>query len=452
MHPQATWLPPVGSAEGPAPTTLRSAGRTIPVPTDTRAGAAWRSDYRWDLLLICVAGYTLTAVGRVHQLFPALQALRPATLTGLLAIVLFRIDRHDMRRAHHLFIAPSKYLLALLFWMTLSVTGALVPGASFELVFDNFLKTVVMFFVIAGSVRGAHDVERLSMVYLGGATVYAAVVISRFELGAGDAWRLGRLYYYDANDFATLVVTAMPFGLYLLHEGRSFHARAAAALSLSILTLAFVRTGSRGGFLALIAVGAFLVWRYTAIPFRWRVSAAALVTVLVLATASDQYWKQMNTIVSDVDYNRTEESGRMQIWGRGIGYMLRNPVFGVGPSNFPAAEGRLSPFANRQEFGIGVRWNAAHNSFVQIGAELGIPGLVMFIGLIATTFAALRRVGRSHPDPAGSDTWKALTQALIASLIGFVVGAFFLSLAYAEMLYMLAALAVGLHKTRAAGR
>jgi O-antigen ligase len=402
--------------------------------------------------LICVAGYTLTAVGRVHQLFPGLQGLRPATLTGLLAIVLFWVDRRDMRRAHHLLIAPTKYLLALLLWMTLSMTGALVPGASFELVFDNFLKTVLMFFVTAGSVRGAHDVERLAMVYLGGATVYATVVISRFELGAGDAWRLGRLYYYDANDFATLVVTAMPFGLYLLHAGRSFHARAAAALSLSILTLAFVRTGSRGGFLALIAVGAFLVWRYTAIPFRWRVSAAALVTVLVLATASDQYWKQMNTIVSDVDYNRTEESGRMQIWQRGIGYMLRNPVFGVGPANFPAAEGRLSPFANRQEFGIGVRWNAAHNSFVQIGAELGIPGLVMFVGIIATTFAALRRVGRSRPHPAGSEAAKALTQALIASLLGFVVGAFFLSLAYAEMFYMLAALAVGLHKTASADR
>ena len=35
---------------------------------------------------------------------------------------------------------------------------------------------------------------------------------------------------------------------------------------------------------------------------------------------------------------------------------------------------------------------------------------------------------------------------LTASLIGFVVGAFFLSLAYTEMLYTLIALAVGLQK------
>jgi hypothetical protein len=39
-----------------------------------------------------------------------------------------------------------------------------------------------------------------------------------------------------------------------------------------------------------------------------------------------------------------------------------------------------------------------------------------------------------------------LAPALTASLIGFVVGAFFLSLAYSEILFTLVALAVGLQK------
>jgi len=43
-----------------------------------------------------------------------------------------------------------------------------------------------------------------------------------------------------------------------------------------------------------------------------------------------------------------------------------------------------------------------------------------------------------------------LRQALTASLIGFVVGAFFLSLAYHEMLYTLIALAAGVAKISAA--
>jgi O-antigen ligase len=155
----------------------------------------------------------------------------------------------------------------------------------------------------------------------------------------------------------------------------------------------------------------------------------------------------MSTITSHDDYNRTSESGRLQIWARGLGYMMSNPVLGLGPGNFQAAEGTLSPYAVRQQYGIGVRWNAAHNSFIQAGAELGLVGLVLFVGVIATTFAALRRAGGSERARHGGRMREtSLTPALTAALLGFVVGSFFLSLAYSEMLYTLVALAVGLQK------
>jgi O-antigen ligase len=398
-------------------------------------------DLKWDLLLVCVAGYILTAVGRVHQLFPILEVFRPAILTGAVAIVLYLLDRHEERQLSRLFGPTAKYLIALFIWMVLSVPGALVPGSSFDLVADNFSKTVLMFFVIAGAVRGARDVERLTLAYFVSATVYAGVVITRFDVGGGDDWRLGRLYDYDANDFATFAVTAMPFGLYFLHAGRRTFGRVLAALALAVLTLAFVRTGSRGGFVALMVVAGFIVLRYSAIALSRRVFATVLIALVTLGAASNQYWNQMSTILSDADYNRTEESGRMQIWRRGMGYMLQYPILGVGPHNFQAAEGTLSPFSDRQQFGIGVRWNAPHNSYLQAGAELGFPGLLIFLGVIASAFGALRRSSRSEHAQAAQ-----LAQALMASLIAFAVGAFFLSLAYSEMLYTLIALAVGLQK------
>ena len=214
-----------------------------------------------------------------------------------------------------------------------------------------------------------------------------------------------------------------------------------------MLAVAFVRSGSRGGFVALMAMGGYVVLRYTAVALRWRLSALALVGLVLVGTASDTYWRQMETILSDSDYNHTEESGRLQIWRRGIGYMLEHPILGVGPNNFGAAEGTLSPFAARQQFGHGVRWNAPHNSFVQVGAELGVPGLVFFVAIIASAFTVLRRSRKGDgivADVRGSPA--ELTQALTASLIGFVVGAFFLSLAYSEMLDTLIALVAGLYK------
>ena len=144
--------------------------------------------------------------------------------------------------------------------MVLSVSGALVISPSFEL-FNGFAKTVLMFVVMVGAVRGFRDVERLALVYMAAATLYAWVVVTRFDLGTGDDWRLGRLYYYDANDFAVLALTAMPFGLYFLHDVATDVPRVLAAAALGVLTLAFVHSGSRGGFIALLAMAGFILLR-----------------------------------------------------------------------------------------------------------------------------------------------------------------------------------------------
>jgi hypothetical protein len=165
------------------PARFDSAGRPWLSPARDETVAVQR-DLEWDPLLLCVAGYILTSVGRVHQLFPALQALRPAILTGVFAVGLYLLDQSRERRARHLFIGPTKYVIALLVWMTLSVPGALVSSNSFALLFDNFIKTVVMYFVMAGAVRGIRDVDRLAFIYLLSAAVYATVVIFRFEPGS----------------------------------------------------------------------------------------------------------------------------------------------------------------------------------------------------------------------------------------------------------------------------
>ena len=431
----------------PAVGTDESQGRVAWFEPAVRRASA--TDASWDLLLACVAGYILTSVGRVHQLFPVVEALHPALVAGFFAIALYGVDRRADRRTKLLWVATTKWLFAMLIWMVLSVPASIYRGYSFDMVFGNFSKTVLMYLVIAGSVRGGRDLERLSAVYLLGAVLYAGVVLSRFDIGGDTDWRLGHLYYYDANDFATFAITAMPFGLYFANRGHKALVRLSAVVGLGLLSTAFVYSGSRGGFLALLVTGSFIVLRYDAIALRTRVLALVFVSVMLAGTATDKYWEQMETIASDADYNHTSEYGRLQIWRRGIGYMLQYPVLGVGPNNFGVAEGTLSPLAERQQFGIGVPWSAPHNSFVQVGAELGVPGLVMFVGMIASAFVALRRSkpGRSieRPSPASRE----LTPALTASLIGFIVGAFFLSLAYSEMLYTLAALAVGLQKVRA---
>ena len=198
---------------------------------------------------------------------------------------------------------------------------------------------------------------------------------------------------------------------------------------------------------AFLALVAFILVGFTTIPARARVAGLVVILTVLSATASDKYWTQMQTIIHPhEDYNLTDDAGRVKIWKRGIGYMLARPMFGVGMGNFQTAEGTLSPLARAGEYGRGVRWGAAHNLFVQVGAELGIPGLLLFATLIVSLFASLRRVTQSARASPGGKDMARLSQSLMAALVGFVVGGFFLSLAYADMLYALAALSVALAK------
>ena len=404
-------------------------------------------DREWDLLLVCTAFYVLTAVGRVHELFPPLNVVRPAIVAGLLSIILFVTDRLAVRRWTWLSGGPTPWLLALFGWMVVSVPGALVAGHSFDYVVGEMSKTVLMAFIIAGAIRGPRDLERMVGAVFYAIAVYSVVVLMNFELGEGNQWRLGRLYYYDANDFATVAVTVMPLGVLLAKSARSWTMRALPIVGLIVISSVFVRSGSRGGFLALIATSLFFILSFRAMSLGGRLATIGVVAAVVLVVASDRYWTQIGSTFSETDYNQTNESGRVQVWERGLGYVLSNPVFGLGTDNFPSAEGMLSEMASRQQYGVGVKWNAPHNMFLQVTAENGIPALVFFVGMLASTFRVfkpppLQRRFRTRRSPVSP----ALKQALGASLVGFIVGSIFLSLAYTQLLYVLVALAIGMYK------
>jgi len=390
--------------------------------------------------------YLATAVGRIHEVFPVLLYFKPTLLAAVMSIGLYLLQQSPQRRMGLLQSRTTLCLIGLVVWGALSVPAALNQGLAFNS-WTDFARTIAMCFVVAASVRRPSDVERLFLVYFSVTVAYTAVVLSRFQLGAGN-WRLGDLYTYDANDLATLITTAMPFGLYFVIGQRRLGWRLLAVGGLIVLAVGLIRSGSRGGLVAFLAVAAFVLVGMTTIPARSRVVGLTVILVVLVGTASDKYWSEMQTIVHyKQDYNVTSETGRVRIWTRGIGYMAGHPLFGVGMRNFNVAEGTISPLARLRERGIGVWWGAAHNTYIQVGAELGVPGLLLCLGAIITALLSLGRVSRralrAHPE--GSQVSR-LAQSLMAALVGFAVGSFFLSLAYADMLYMLIALAIGLVK------
>ena len=79
--------------------------------------------------------------------------------------------------------------------------------------------------------------------------------------------------------------------------------------------------------------------------------------------------------------------------------------------------------------------NIAHNSFLEIAAEFGLPALGVFLLLLGATFATLKRAMRFGPSPQ-SRAIAGWAEGLRSGLIGFLVSAFFISAQYEKVLWL----------------
>src|SRR5574341_1726816 len=428
--------PPPPSPVGPPPV----AGRVRP-----RASALLRR----DPLLLVLALMLLTYVWRVQDLFPAFGTLSPALLATIVAIVVWFFDADPRRRLDHLRSPVLTLVLVLVVLMILSVPGGMWPGNSVRFLYKDFGLTFMFMLLVATSIRGSKDLEWFAQLHLFGAGLYSAVVLLRYQVKADG--RLGGLRYYDANDLAMVLVCTLPFAVYFLRKAVKPWLRVAGFAGLGLLVLTIVKTGSRGGFLGLVVVMGYILFQFRAISKKARFLAGLAGVVVVMVVGSEKYWERIQSLTRpQEDYNWSENNlaGRGAIWKRGLTYMVRRPLFGVGVRCFPQAEGMLADVsAERARENKGFKWSAPHNSFVEIGAEVGLPALMVFVAIFVTSIKTLARL-KPRPPTVTPEAMAdgALAQALIGSLLGYVTSGFFLSQGYSAFLYTLLGMIIGLSK------
>ncbi|MBU3914715.1 O-antigen ligase family protein, partial [bacterium] len=211
--------------------------------------------------------------------------------------------------------------------------------------------------------------------------------------------------------------------------------------ALLTLLFAFILTVSRGGFIGLISIALLILFKDSTRSWGVKLLILGILVIAFVQFAPESYWERIRTIFTyEQDYNVTSKYGRKALWLNGLDLMLENPVTGVGAGAIVTGIGYS--YGNE-----GGKWMTVHNSFIQIGAELGIGGFILFILLILTSIRSLKRLRVKYAQSSGEfhdHLW--LATALEVSLWGFCITSMFLSAAYFAMFYFLIAICCVLRK------
>lgn len=385
--------------------------------------------------------FVVVAVTKTHELVPPISNLGLVKFVGAALVVAAVMQ---MNPAHLRAVAKTvtaKWVGVMVLLTVLSVPFGIYRSASLQFVAHELWKIVFLLAIVGAAVVNRQTMKAVIIAFVGGATLAAARIVA---IGGADHGDVRSGLTYDANEAGLMFLVAIPFALYLASQrGKWRIVSLAAGLT---LVAGLVRTGSRGGIVGLCILALWVIYRATPKRKLAAIIAVGVGAVILPALLDDTTRARFESILHlSQDYNVTAREGRIQIWKRGIGFMLTRPLLGVGVANYSVADGTLS---GKKNVGSGIKFMAAHNSFIQVGAELGVMGLAAFVGMLWTAAAGCRLVKRRAFRLAGRSSLAATDDAQIAiaaegALLAFAVTGFLLSMAYQMITYLLVALAVG---------
>ncbi len=429
---------------------------TLAAQSRARAGHAPRADrlrVRLDPLRLVVCLIIVLVVSRVHQYVPALAKARPLLILIVVAAGYAFANPRLLIRESVFSTWPAKVIAGLGVAAVLAVPFGISMGNSGKFVLEVYWKNLLLAFLIIATCRRARDLYAYAWSYVLGALILTYFALFFFDLqryGSDFSYaRLAGLATWDANDVVLVLMPALACALLLLQVSRGT-GKIVAVMALIGVGATVARSGSRGGLIGLVAVGAALLFFGRGVSFGKRLVTVVVVGIALGVWAPQGYWRQMQTILSPTqDYNYTSKDGRKQIAKRGIGYMMSHPIFGLGIGNFEKAECTISEKARATPAGYGFRCTPPHNSFVQAGAELGVPGLILWSSIPILGIFALLRLGRRLPYRwrRGTREQRFLRLAcpyFAVALVGFTATCFFLNFAWMEPYYVLSAFVAAL--------
>jgi O-antigen ligase len=393
----------------------------------------WR--HGWMAAIVLLA---LIAV-RITELTPAIAVFRPVILSAVLLGTAFMLTSSTevLRAAGR--DAQLRLIVCYALWAFVMVPFAIYSSEAFMgavYIFPNGLLLVIALLLCEPTPR---NLDRILLGWVVAVALLAIVLVARGGSYVNNRLTTGAMY--DPNDLAALLAMSFPIAL-----GLALRSRPALRIATVLIAVAYVavlaQTASRGGLVALAA--GVVVFVAGLNPTRTLIVTALIVlgSLVLWEKGPPVFRERTETLFAlEDDYNMSEETGRMHIWTRGLGYAIDYPITGVGMQNFAIAEGEFFARTSTRE-----AWRPAHNTYVQGYAEFGLVGGTLLMAILAVAARRAYLLWRRRQPASVSSLGRR--PELLASFAAFCLAALFLSHAYSYLLFAILGLIAFAHRVR----
>lgn len=343
-------------------------------------------------LAVLVAGGWISGIAVVAAAIPLpalaanadvrIAAVAPITLAVVAGWLLAM--RLPDARADRLVTRSTHALLAVFFVATLS---AAAPATSARELFN--ITVLLAFFLLAvrhAAAPGAADAA-VTLLAAVAALCGALAVLEAVGILPGNFPRWGTpfnraaLGFGQPNGLGLFLAVLLPVSVHAMRAASGWR-RTLAVVALCAVTAGLFATFSRGSWLAVIGGACAL-----AFVRDYRLLRNVMLSALVSAVALDVISGGMlrDTIARTAGDWVLEQRAALMI--AGISMFLANPVLGVGPGGF---EDALPSYGAQ----IPQLWDylpTPHNAYIQMAAETGVAGLVVFVVFLGVCMHRLVR-------------------------------------------------------------
>ncbi len=343
-----------------------------------------------------------------------------ATVMMVVALASLFLDSDRVRIPKFLW-----WLAAWVVWAAIGFVTTRYPDVVWEGVIQH-CKILVVGVVAVNALRTKTQIRYFMLVVLVSFLLFPvrATVVSYLQGHRIMGRAAGPFIYENPNDLAAITILMLAPALALwAGEPRRSPVRWIGLACVVPLVVTILLTQSRGAFLALVAIvvpsGIALARR----RLRLVVAFAAVIGV-ALSQAPAGLWQRLAglrkaTSIETIGEMDPEGSARERfaVLQTAVRIVVDHPLLGIGLGAYDRANAQYSPSLGDRD---------THNTYMNIAAETGLPGLVFFLALVTTALRtardALRRAKGAWPEEVEALRW--LQYGLVGYLIAGVFGSF----------------------------